>query len=80
MLNLRFLTFPSFFLVILHPALVSSAVTFSPSPGLLLCWEPEVVCSAIGLDLPFVPPANLIKLHCIKWEKHAVKSVVFKMH
>lgn len=36
--------------------------------------------SAIGFDLPVMPPANLIKSRCIKWEKHAVKSVVFKMH
>lgn len=68
------------FLVIRYPALIPSGVTFSPSLGLPLCWEPEIVCSAIGFHLPFMPLANLIKSCCIKWEKHAVKSVVFKMH
>ena len=30
------------------------------------------MCSTIGFNLPFMPPANLIKSCCIKREKHAV--------
>lgn len=66
--------------IIPYPALIFSGVAFSLSPGLPLSWEPEIACSTVGFNLPFMPPANLVKPCCIKWEKHAVRFVAFKMH